>query len=70
MSIFSERYCPIFLKNLTEEEKEEFNGDIHNKIRGIKISINKSKVTKIDELTIFCTYVFKIGFIITISILL
>ena len=49
MSIFSDRYCPIFLKNLTEDEKEEFNEDIHNKIKGIKISINKSKVTKVER---------------------
>ena len=49
MSIFNERYCPIFLKNLTENEKEEFNEDIHNKIRGIRISINKSKVTKVER---------------------
>ena len=49
MSIFSGRYYPIFIKNLTEEEKDEFYGDIQNKIRSIKVSINKSKVTKVEK---------------------
>ena len=49
MSIFSGRYYPIFIKNLTEEEKDEFYGDIQNKIKSIKVSINKSKVTKVEK---------------------
>ena len=43
-SIFSKGYKPLFIKNLSEEEKKEFNQILEDKIKNIKYSIRKKNI--------------------------
>ena len=45
ISIFNPNYKPLFIKNLDENSKIEFNSLVNNKIRNIKFAITKSQIT-------------------------
>ena len=45
ISIFNPNYKPLFVKNLDENSKSEFNVLVNNKIRNIKFAITKSQIT-------------------------
>ena len=43
-SIFSKDYKPLFIKNLNDEEKEDFNAILENKIKNIRYAIRKKNI--------------------------
>ena len=48
-NIFSPDYNPIFLKNLDEQQKEDLNDIINEKIKNIKFAISKSQISKYEN---------------------
>ena len=46
LSIFNEKYNPVFINNLDKNEKNELKYQISMKIRNINLAINKSKMLK------------------------
>ena len=48
-SIYSNSYKPLFLKNLSDKDKEELSTLISNKIQNIKFVISRSQIAQIEQ---------------------
>ena len=46
ISIFSERYRPVFIENLRRDEKDELKHQLNIKIRNINLAISKNQILK------------------------